>query len=72
MSAACRAQPDGGRPVILVCLTEVDANEIAQAVAAGIDDYIMKPFDRETLSAKLAELEKSRSGVRDLSAVAGR
>jgi two-component system chemotaxis response regulator CheY len=67
-----RAQPEGGRPVILVCLTEVDANEIAHAVAAGIDDYMMKPFDQETLSAKLAELEKPRSGVRPLSAVAGR
>jgi two-component system chemotaxis response regulator CheY len=51
-----RAQPEGGHPVILVCVTEVDANEIAQAVAAGINDYVMKPFDRDILSAKLAEL----------------
>lgn len=59
-----RAQPDGGRPVILICITEVDANEIAHAVAAGIDDYMMKPFDRETLSAKLAELDSHRIAVR--------
>src|SRR5476649_2173289 len=56
-----RAQPGGERPVILVCTTEVDAGEIAHAVAAGIDDYVMKPFDRETLSAKLAELQTPRS-----------
>jgi two-component system chemotaxis response regulator CheY len=51
-----RGQPDGSRPIILICATEMDADEIAHAVAAGIDDYLMKPFDRDTLSAKLAEL----------------
>lgn len=58
-----RALPEGGRPLILVCTTEVDAGEIAHAVAAGIDDYVMKPFDRETLSAKLADLHANRSGA---------
>jgi two-component system chemotaxis response regulator CheY len=55
-----RAQPEGGRPVILISTIEIDAGEIAHAVAAGIDDYLMKPFDRETLSAKLAELRPNR------------
>ena len=41
----------------------MDAGEIAHAVAAGIDDYIMKPFDRETLSAKLAELHTHRANA---------
>jgi two-component system chemotaxis response regulator CheY len=58
-----RAQPDGDRPLILVCTTEIDAGEIAHAVAAGIDDYIMKPFDRETLSAKLGELHAHRDNA---------
>jgi len=56
-----RAQPDGERPIILICTTEVDAGEIAHAVAAGVDDYLAKPFDRETLSAKLAELHPFRA-----------
>ncbi len=51
-----RAQPNGGRPLILACLTEVDPQEIAQGVAAGIDDYLLKPFDRDILSAKLADM----------------
>jgi two-component system chemotaxis response regulator CheY len=59
-----RAQPDGRRPVILACLTEVDANAIAQGVAAGIDDYLVKPFDREALSAKLSDLGGHRAGSR--------
>jgi two-component system, chemotaxis family, chemotaxis protein CheY len=67
-----RAQPDGGRPVILVCLTEVDPNEIAHAVAAGINDYVMKPFDRTILVAKLAELDAHRAAARPQSAIAGR
>jgi two-component system chemotaxis response regulator CheY len=56
-----RAQADGARPIILISTTEMDAGEIAHAVAAGIDDYLMKPFDRETLSAKLAELHPHRA-----------
>src|ERR1700753_2432526 len=39
-----RAQPGGGGPAILACLTEVDPTEIAHGVAAGIDDYLIKPF----------------------------
>jgi two-component system chemotaxis response regulator CheY len=66
-----RAQPDGGRPIILICVTEVDANEIALAVAAGINDYVIKPFDREILAAKLAELFSNRSDGRPQSAAAG-
>ena len=67
-----RAQPEGGRPVILISLTEVETLEIAQAVAAGINDYVMKPFDRAILAAKLAELDARRAADRPLSAVAGR
>jgi two-component system chemotaxis response regulator CheY len=51
-----RAQPDGERPLILACLTQIDPNEIALGVAAGIDDYLLKPFDRDILSAKLADM----------------
>jgi two-component system, chemotaxis family, chemotaxis protein CheY len=67
-----RAQPEGGRPIILISLTEVDTLEIAQAVTAGINDYVMKPFDRAILAAKLAELDARRAADRPLSAVAGR
>jgi two-component system chemotaxis response regulator CheY len=66
-----RAQPDGGRPAVLACLTEVDPDEIAHGVAAGIDDYLIKPFDREILSAKLADMGAQRSASAPKSAVAG-
>ncbi len=51
-----RGQPGGSHPKILFCTTENDANEIAHAMAAGANNYIMKPFDRTALRAKLAEL----------------
>jgi two-component system chemotaxis response regulator CheY len=51
-----RAQPGGENPLILACLTEVDPNVIAHGVAAGINDYLLKPFDRGILSAKLADM----------------
>ena len=41
---------------MLFCTTENDADEIAHAMAAGANDYIMKPFDRLILRAKLAEI----------------
>jgi two-component system chemotaxis response regulator CheY len=51
-----RGQPGGKHPVVLFCTTENDAGEIAHAMAAGANDYIMKPFDRLILRAKLAEI----------------
>ncbi|HEY0445538.1 MAG TPA: response regulator [Allosphingosinicella sp.] len=43
------AQP----PKIVFCTTENDAAHIRAAIEAGADEYVMKPFDRETLESKL-------------------
>ncbi len=51
-----RGQQNGAHPVILFATTENDADEIAAAIAAGADDYIMKPYDRAALRTKLVEL----------------
>jgi two-component system chemotaxis response regulator CheY len=51
-----RGQHDGGHPVILFCMTESDPDEIAAAVMAGANDYLMKPFDAAAVRAKLAEI----------------
>ncbi len=51
-----RREPDGMRPVIVVCTTENDVDHITEALAAGADEYIMKPFDREILESKLAQV----------------
>ncbi len=51
-----RGQQEGGHPVILFCTTESDASEIANAMAAGANEYVMKPFDGDGVRAKLADI----------------
>jgi two-component system chemotaxis response regulator CheY len=51
-----RGQTDGGHPVILFATTESDAGDIAAAMAAGANDYVMKPFDAVAVRAKLADI----------------
>jgi len=51
-----RGQQGGGHPVILVATTESDAEEIEHVIHAGANEYLMKPFDRATVRAKLAEI----------------
>lgn len=50
-----RALPGGGAPKVLFCTIETRADRIAEALAAGADDYVMKPFDGQILESKLAE-----------------
>jgi two-component system chemotaxis response regulator CheY len=51
-----RGQQDGGHPVILFCTTESNPAEIAGAMAAGANEYVMKPFDGTAVRAKLADI----------------
>jgi len=41
------------RPKIVFCTTENGVAHIRAAIEAGADEYVMKPFDRETLESKL-------------------
>ncbi|MBX9815696.1 MAG: two-component system response regulator [Proteobacteria bacterium SG_bin5] len=41
------------RPKIVFCTTENGVAFIRAAIEAGADEYVMKPFDRETLESKL-------------------
>ena len=51
-----RGQAEGAHPVILFCTTESDPAEVASAVAVGANDYLIKPFDGESVRAKLASI----------------
>ncbi|KUO53270.1 MAG: two-component system response regulator [Sphingomonadales bacterium BRH_c42] len=48
-----RLRPDGDRPKVVFCTTENDVSHIREAINAGADEYVMKPFDHETLQIKL-------------------
>ena len=52
-----RRMPGGDRPKILYCTSENDVPQIARALHAGADDYMMKPFDREHMQAKFLGLQ---------------
>jgi two-component system chemotaxis response regulator CheY len=41
------------RPKVVFCTTENDVAHIKAAIDAGADEYVMKPFDRDTLESKL-------------------
>jgi two-component system chemotaxis response regulator CheY len=41
------------QPKVVFCTTENDAAHIRAAIDAGADEYVMKPFDRDTLESKL-------------------
>lgn len=48
-----RQRPDGSKPKVVFCTTENDVAHIREAISAGADEYVMKPFDHETLQIKL-------------------
>ena len=51
-----RELPGGDAPKVLFCTIETRAERIAEALSAGADDYVMKPFDGEILTSKFAEV----------------
>ncbi len=51
-----RQMPGGADPKVVFCTTENDVAHIARAMHAGADEYIMKPFDKEIVTAKLQEV----------------
>ena len=55
--AELRKETKGGvTPKVVFCATENDVAHIARAMRAGADDYLMKPFDRDRVEAKLLEV----------------
>ncbi|WP_135075956.1 response regulator [Terasakiella sp. SH-1] len=51
-----RKQPGGDEPVVVFCTTENDIEHIQEAIEAGANEYIMKPFDSEIIQAKFSQV----------------
>jgi two-component system, chemotaxis family, chemotaxis protein CheY len=51
-----RVLPNGREPKVVFCTTENDIAHIARAMHAGADEYIMKPFDKDIMTAKFQEV----------------
>ena len=54
-----RTVSTGAWPQILYMMTELDIADLTAVHSAGITDFILKPFYRETLMAKLAEFARA-------------
>lgn len=52
---ALRKCDGGDAPIVVFCSTENDMQHISEAISAGANEYIMKPFDRDIMQAKFAE-----------------
>ncbi|MET4132296.1 two-component system chemotaxis response regulator CheY [Porphyrobacter sp. MBR-155] len=53
-----RAIPTPKEPVVVFCTSNGEAKDIHDGIAAGADDYIVKPFDEAALKAKLEKLAR--------------
>ena len=60
---AARAEHGPERPVVVLCTTENGFERIMQALDAGAQEYVMKPFDAEVLGDKLSQLGLLRAGL---------
>ena len=51
-----RKLPGGREPKVLFCTTRNELPHVEKALAEGADEYIMKPYDSETVRSKLLQL----------------
>ncbi|RAI58597.1 response regulator [Roseicella frigidaeris] len=52
---AARAEFGPDRPVVVLCTTEAAMERIVEALEAGAQEYVMKPFDAALLQDKLIQ-----------------
>jgi two-component system chemotaxis response regulator CheY len=51
-----RSAPNGNYPKVVFCTTENEFSFIEQALSAGANEYIMKPFDGEIVQSKFEQI----------------
>ncbi len=51
-----RKMTHGNAPKVVFCTTENDIAHIQEALAAGADEYIMKPFDNDIIQTKFMQV----------------
>lgn len=51
-----RKLPNGDTPKVVFCTTENEFSFIQEALAAGANEYIMKPFDKDIVESKFSQI----------------
>jgi len=52
---ALRRETGGAKPVVVMCTSENDVAQVTEAMGAGVNEYLLKPFDRKTIETKFAD-----------------
>ncbi|MGD9536966.1 MAG: response regulator [Alphaproteobacteria bacterium] len=53
---ALRQSSNGEHPLVVFCTTENDLTRIKEAIEAGANEFIMKPFDADIIESKFAQV----------------
>lgn len=53
---ALRGLENGNKPKVVFCTTENEVSFIKEAIEAGANEYIMKPFDSEIIQNKFSQI----------------
>ena len=51
-----RSTPGGDQPIVVFCTAERDVSKIIEALEAGANEYIMKPFDSDIVTSKFHQV----------------
>ena len=52
---ALRVTDEGKKPIVVFCTTENDMSHIQEGIAAGVNEYIMQPFDSDIIQSKFVQ-----------------
>ncbi len=55
LEAVKEIRASGNNVPIIMCTTEGERNRIIDAIKAGANDFVVKPFEPETIMAKIKE-----------------
>lgn len=54
--SALRQLPASPKPKVVFCTSHADTDHIRKGIEAGGDEYVIKPFDQQTLQTKLQRI----------------
>ncbi len=54
-----KIREEGVTTPVIMCTTEAEKSRVIQAIQAGANNYVVKPFSTETLAEKLEQTMKS-------------
>ena len=59
-----KIRESGSKTPLIMCTTEAEKQRVMEAIRAGVNNYIVKPFTVESLGRKITEtLEKARTSA---------